>query len=98
MAFRTLGTIHETQGIEHRLAATLATDGVGYYRLTSTEEEGTLATLMDLRRDLLGPSMEARRGQIVETMGDEILVELSSVVAAVECAIPIQRGSHNTLL
>src|SRR5260370_27037860 len=56
------------------------------------EEEGTLAALKELRRELADPSIEEHRGRIVKTTGDGLLVEFASVVDAVRCAVAVQRG------
>ena len=77
---------------ERRLAAILAADVAGYSRLMGEDESGTLARLRAHRRDLIDPEIAARRGRIVKTTGDGILVEFPSVVEAVECAVAIQRG------
>src|SRR5689334_8825937 len=65
---------------------------VGYSRLTGADEEGTLARLKALRRDLIDPSISSHRGRIVKTTGDGMLVEFSSVVDAVRCAVEVQQA------
>jgi adenylate cyclase len=57
-----------------------------------TDEEGTLAQLKTHRKDLVDPKVTEHRGRIVKTTGDGILVEFSSVVDAMRCAIEVQRG------
>jgi adenylate cyclase len=42
----------ESNTVERRLAAILAADVVGYSRLTSADEMGTLTALKALRREL----------------------------------------------
>jgi adenylate cyclase len=42
--------------VERRLAAILATDVVGYSRLMGEDEEGTLAALRAIRRELSDPN------------------------------------------
>jgi len=42
---------------QRRLAAVLAADVAGYSRLMGADEEGTLARLKVLRRDLLDPKL-----------------------------------------
>jgi len=74
-----------------RLAAILAADIAGYSRLMGADEEGTLATLKAIRRELVDPKIEEHRGRIVKTTGDGLLVEFASVVDAVRCAVEIQR-------
>jgi adenylate cyclase len=76
--------------IEHRLAAVLCADVVGYSRLMGRDEEGTLSALDAVRRNLVDPNVRAHRGRIARTMGDGLLVEFASVVDAVLCAVAIQ--------
>src|SRR5947209_13929741 len=74
-----------------RLAAILAADVAGYSRLMGVDEEGTLAALKAIRRDLLDLKIKEHRGRIVKTTGDGALVEFASVVDAVRCAVEVQR-------
>jgi class 3 adenylate cyclase len=75
-----------------RIAAILAADVAGYSRLVGDDEEGTLARLRVLRRKLIDPQIAAHRGRTVKTTGDGILIEFSSAVDAVRCAVAVQRG------
>jgi class 3 adenylate cyclase/TolB-like protein/Flp pilus assembly protein TadD len=77
--------------VERRLSAILAADVVGYSRLMGADEVGTLRQLMAHRRELIEPTIAARRGRIVKTTGDGVLAEFSSAVEAVACAITVQR-------
>jgi TolB-like protein/class 3 adenylate cyclase len=77
--------------VERRLAAILAADVVGYSRLMGLDEEGTLAALKDHRRAVVDPKIAERRGRIVKTTGDGMLVEFASVVDGLRCAVDIQR-------
>ena len=74
-----------------RLAAILAADVAGYSRLMGADEEGTLARLKALRRELFDPDDRRASGRIVKTTGDGLLVEFASVVDAVRCAVAVQR-------
>jgi adenylate cyclase len=76
--------------VEHRFAIILCADVVGYSRLMGSDEEGTLAALNAVRRDLFDPTIVAHRGCIVRAMGDGLLVEFNSVVDAVSCAVKVQ--------
>lgn len=76
--------------VERRLAAILAADVAGYSRLMGVDEEGTLAALKALRRELIDPKIKEHRGRIVKTTGDGALVEFASVIDAVRCAVEIQ--------
>src|SRR6266851_547286 len=80
-----------TERVERKLAAILAADIAGYSRLMGADEEGTLARLKALRRELIDPAISEHRGRIVKTTGDGMLVEFSSVVDAVRCAVEVQR-------
>jgi adenylate cyclase len=75
-----------------RLAAILAADVAGYSRLMGADEEGTLERLKALRRELLDPKIAEHHGRIVKTTGDGMLVEFSSVVDAVRCAVAVQQA------
>ena len=74
-----------------RLAAILAADVAGYSRLMGVDEEGTLAALKAIRRELSDPKVKEHRGRIVKTTGDGLLIEFASVVDAVRCAVEVQR-------
>jgi TolB-like protein/class 3 adenylate cyclase/tetratricopeptide (TPR) repeat protein len=78
--------------VERRLAAILAADVVGYSRLMGYDEAGTLARLKTLRRELIDPKIAEHKGRIVKTTGDGILIEFSSVVEAVACAVAVQKA------
>jgi class 3 adenylate cyclase/TolB-like protein len=78
--------------VTRKLAAILAADVAGYSRLIGADEEGTIAQLLGLRRDLIDPAIAAHRGRIVKTTGDGLLIEFASVVDAVRCAVEVQRA------
>ena len=50
--------------VERRLAAILAVDVAGYSRLMGEDEEGTLAALRAVCRDLGDPKITEHRGRI----------------------------------
>ena len=77
--------------VERRLAAILAADVAGYSRLIGADEEGTLERLKAVRSELVDPKIAERRGRIVKTTGDGLLVEFRRVVYAVRCAVELQR-------
>src|SRR5713101_4876229 len=78
--------------MDRRLAAIFAADVAGYSRLIGADEEGTLERLKAHRKSLIDPKIAEHQGRIVKTTGDGMLVEFSSVVDAVRCAVEIQRG------
>jgi len=56
--------VMKTEGrerVERRLTAILAADVVGYSRLMGADEEGTLAALKAIRRELLDPTVNHSR-------------------------------------
>jgi adenylate cyclase len=63
-----------------RLAAILTADVAGYSRLMGADEEGTLERLKALRRELLDPKIADRKGRIVKTTGDGMLVEFARLM------------------
>jgi TolB-like protein/class 3 adenylate cyclase len=73
-----------------RLAAIMAIDVVGYSRLMGEDEAGTALAVRE-HREAARPIVTALGGRIVKTMGDGLLLEFPSVVAAVECAVLIQK-------
>lgn len=75
---------------ERRLTTIMAIDVVGYSRLMSEDEAGTLAALKELRRALVVPLVNQFGGRIFKLMGDGALIEFPSVVKAVQCAVELQ--------
>ncbi|WP_423892027.1 adenylate/guanylate cyclase domain-containing protein [Bradyrhizobium sp.] len=75
-----------------KIVAILASDVVGYSRLAAADEDRTLARLRALRSDLIDPTIAVHHGRVVKRTGDGALVEFSSVVDAVRCAIEVQNG------
>jgi adenylate cyclase len=73
-----------------KLTAIMAIDVVGYSRLMAEDEAGTARAVRE-HREAARPIVASLSGRIVKTMGDGLLLEFPSVVAAVECAIAIQK-------
>ena len=78
--------------VQRRLAAILAADVVGYSRLMEADEEGTLARMKTLRKDVIDPKIAEYSGRIFKTTGDGILAEFPSAVDAVRHAVDVQRA------
>jgi adenylate cyclase len=74
-----------------RLAAILAADVVGFSSLMGHDEEGTLARVKSLRREIIEPKVKEHLGRVFKTTGDGFLVEFQSPVEAVRCAVGVQR-------
>ena len=81
-----------SEGTKRRLAAIVSADVVGYSRLMGADEAGTLDRLKAHRAELIDDLVDKHGGRIVKTTGDGLLLEFSSVVAAVECAAAVQDG------
>lgn len=77
--------------VTRRFAVVLCADVVGYSRLMGVDEEGTQAVFSAIRSGFIDPKIAEQGGRIVRTAGDGLLVEFPSVVAAVECAVEVQR-------
>jgi TolB-like protein/class 3 adenylate cyclase len=73
-----------------RLAAILAADIAGYSRLMGEDEAGTAQALRE-HSVAAEPLVAKHGGRIVKTTGDGVLIEFSSVVGAVECALALQQ-------
>jgi TolB-like protein/class 3 adenylate cyclase/Flp pilus assembly protein TadD len=78
------------ESFKRKLAAILSADVEGYSRLMEDNEEATVRTLTAYRT-AINDLTQQYRGRIVDTPGDNILAEFSSVVDAVNCAVEIQR-------
>ena len=76
-------------GETRKLAAIMAVDVVGYSRLMGEDEAGTAKAVREHRK-AAAPVVAGLGGRVVKTMGDGVLLEFPSVVAAVECAVTIQ--------
>jgi TolB-like protein/class 3 adenylate cyclase len=77
---------------QRRLTTILAADVVGYSRLMERDEAGTMALLRARRHDVLMPMVAQHGGRVFKVMGDGVLIEFTSVVNAVECAIDLQKA------
>jgi len=85
-------TAGDDAGVERRLTAILAADVAGYSRLVEADEEGTLAQWRAIWRGDLEPNILAHRGRVVRVAGDGVLVEFTSVLDTLRCAVSLQRG------
>jgi len=77
------------QRAKRRLAAVMCADVAHYARLMEVDEDGTLDRLKSYR-EIMSQLAARHNGRIVNTWGDAVIIEFSSVVEAVQCAVDIQ--------
>ena len=75
--------------IKRKLATILSADVAGYSRLMEADEEGTLR-LLAAHRAIIDAVIDLHDGRVVNTAGDSVLAEFTSLVQAVRAAIEIQ--------
>tara|TARA_R110002074_G_scaffold125024_1_gene261846 strand:+ start:4693 stop:6465 length:1773 start_codon:yes stop_codon:yes gene_type:complete len=78
--------------MERRLTTIVAADLVGYSRLMAADEEGTVERFRKVRKELIQPELTAAKARLIKTMGDGLLVEFPSPVAAVRASLAIQHS------
>ena len=79
-----------TQDFKRKLTAILSADVKGYSRLMGEDELMTINTLKKYR-DIITSLIQDFRGRVVDSPGDNLLAEFSSVIEAVQCAVEIQK-------
>jgi len=77
------------EGFKRKLTAILSADAVGYSRLMAEDEAATVKTLATYRK-VMTSLIKQHRGRVVDSPGDNVLAEFSSVVDAVQCAVAVQ--------
>ncbi len=80
-----------TEHVKRKLPAILSADVKGYSRLMREDEVATVDTLKAYR-EAMSALIQEHRGRVVDTPGDNLLAEFSSVVDAVKCAVEIQQA------
>jgi class 3 adenylate cyclase len=79
-----------------RLEAIMFTDIAGYSRLMEEDEERTI-NLLKRHNEIVLPVIESASGDVIDSIGDGLLVVFPSVRKAVACAIAVQEAiaDHN---
>jgi class 3 adenylate cyclase/F0F1-type ATP synthase assembly protein I len=79
-----------------RLEAIMFTDIAGYSRMMEADEERTI-DLLKKHNELVFPEIEAESGQVIDSIGDGLLVVFPSARKAVACAVTIHTriAAHN---
>ncbi len=80
--------------MDHRLAAVLAADAVGYSRLMEADE-GAAYRLLTERRTIIETIVDEFGGRVFGRAGDSVIAEFPSSVSAVRCANRIQTALHD---
>jgi adenylate cyclase len=85
--------------VKRKLTAILSADVQGYSRLMGEDEVATVRTLTAYR-EVMSSLIQSHGGRVVDSPGDNLLAEFSSVVDAVQCAVEIQQvlKAKNALL
>jgi len=76
--------------LKRRLTAIFSADVAGYSRLMEADEETTVRTLTHYR-EILADSIQKHGGSVVDSPGDNLLAQFTSVVNAVQCAKAVQK-------
>ncbi len=76
---------------KRRLSAILSADAKGYSRLMEEDELSTVQTIKAYREVMIR-FIQKYNGRVVDSPGDNILAEFSSVIDAAECAAKIQEA------
>ena len=77
------------EGFKRKLTAILSADAAGYSRLMGENEASTVQTLTAYQK-IMTTLIQQHRGRVVDSPGDNLLAEFSSVVDALECAVSVQ--------
>jgi len=74
---------------KRKLTAILSADVKEYSRLMGEDEVGTVKTLKEYR-EIMARFIQKHGGHVVDSPGDNLLVEFPSVVDATQCAVEVQ--------
>ena len=74
---------------DHKLAAIVFTDIVGYTKRMEENEQLTMQ-LLQKQREIVFPIVESYGGEIIKEIGDGLMMMFESAIEAVRCAISIQ--------
>jgi adenylate cyclase len=79
---------------KRKLSAILSADVKGFSRLMGEDEVTTVRTLKEYR-EVMSKLIKEYRGRVVDSPGDNVLAEFTSVVDALECSVEIQQALKN---
>ena len=75
---------------KRKLTTILSADVAGYSRLMGENEAATVRTLEQYKQ-IMSELIRQHRGRVVDSPGDNILAEFTSVVDAMQCAVATQK-------
>ena len=75
---------------KRKLTTILSADVAGYSRLMAEDEAATVKTL-ERYKGVMSELIRQHRGHVVDSPGDNLLAEFTSVVDAVQCAVAVQK-------
>jgi adenylate cyclase len=75
---------------KRKLTTILSADVVGYSLLMEDDEAATVKTL-EAYKKIISDLVKQHRGRVVDSPGDNLLAEFTSVVDAVQCAVATQK-------
>ncbi len=78
------------EGFKRKLTTIFSADVVGYSRLMGEDEAQTVKTLTAYR-EIMTELIKQHWGRVIDSPGDNLLAEFTSVVDAVQCSVAVQR-------
>jgi adenylate cyclase len=78
------------EDVKRKLTAIFSADVVGYSRLMGEDEVATVQTLTS-HKETMRKMIRLFRGRVVDSIGDNLMAEFTSVVDAVQCAVKVQQ-------
>jgi adenylate cyclase len=84
------GDVMAEEKFKRKLTAILSADVAGYSRLMAEDESATVKTL-EAYREVMSTLIMQHRGRVIDSPGDNLLAEFTSVVDAVQCAVAVQK-------
>jgi len=82
------------KGFKRKLTTIFSADVAGYSRLMGEDEAATVRTI-ELYRKIMNDLITQHRGRVIDSPGDNLLAEFSSVVDAVQCGVAVQKELHS---
>jgi adenylate cyclase len=78
------------ESFKRKLTTMFSADVEGYSRLMAEDEAATVKTLKASRK-IMTELIKQHRGRVVDSPGDNVLAEFTSVVDGVQCAVAVQK-------